>query len=83
MQIAPKNEFTTYVVKDRFIDKEKIDEILSQSELLSLAELTAVFICSFSDKISLVYADGIFDIFFSSTKSNRTNSSWASKEFEE
>ena len=83
MQIAPKNEFTTYVVKDRFIDKEKIDEILSQSELLSLAELTAVFICSFSDKISLVYADGIFDIFFSSTKSNRTNSSWDSKEFEE
>lgn len=79
----PKNEFTTYVVKDRFIDKKHIKEILDQSNLLSNHEFISVLISSLSEKISIVYAGGIFNMFFSSTQSNRINLTWDSNVFDE
>ncbi|NHB58836.1 teicoplanin resistance protein VanZ [Acinetobacter sp. 194] len=82
LEEKPKNEFTINVVKHRYIDKDHINEILDQSDLLSSHELISVFICKILEKVSIVYAGGILDSFFSSTNSNRTNLEWSSEVFD-
>jgi hypothetical protein len=86
IQNEPKSIATTNVVKEQYIDKEKIKEILKQSHLLSQHDLVAVVLCDFSEKVSKIYAIGGLLMYFSSTKSNRKGMSWSGmvfKKFEE
>lgn len=86
IQEEPKSIATTDVVKNQFIDKSKIDEILKQSHLLSQHDLVAIVLCNFSEKISKIYAIGGLLMYFTSTKSKREKMEWSGmifKEFEE
>jgi len=67
----PKNIFATNVVKDQFINKEKINEILVQKHLLGQHDLVAVILCGFSEKVAKIHCIGGMHMYFSSTKSKR------------
>lgn len=47
-----------YLVKDQYINRKKIDEILRQKHLLSETDIIAVLLAKFSDKISKIYCNG-------------------------
>ncbi|GGA69513.1 teicoplanin resistance protein VanZ [Ornithinibacillus halotolerans] len=62
----------------QFIDKSKIDEILSQVHLLSDVDIYAVTISNFSDKVATIYCDEGLTFYFTTTKSNRLKNSFNS-----
>lgn len=70
------------VVKHDFVDKSKIDEIISQKHLLSLHDTVAVAIISFSDKVAKVYCIGGLHWYFTNTKTVRTSQKWGSDDFD-
>lgn len=69
------------VVKHNFIDKSKINEIISQKHLLSLHDNVAVAIISFSDKVAKIYCGG-FHWYFTNTQTVRINQRWGSDDFD-
>ncbi len=81
IQEESKNIYVTNVVKDKYIDKEKIDKILEQKHLLGKHDLVAVILCGFSDKVAKVYCIGGMSMYFSSTKSKRESWSYSSLDF--
>lgn len=68
----------TNLVKHQYIDKEKIDNILSQKHLLSKNDIIAVSIASFSEKIAKIYVDLGLLFYFTSTKSTRKKTGFSS-----
>ena len=70
------------VVKHNYIDKSKIDEIISQKHLLSLYDTVAVAIVSFSDKVAKVYCMGGWHWYFCNTQTVRTSQRWGSDDFD-
>lgn len=81
IQEEAKESYTSDVVKNQFIDKEQIENILKQKHLLTQHDTVAVLLCGFSDKVSKVYCIGGIHVYFSSTNSKRENWSWSSTEF--
>lgn len=81
IQEEAKESYTSDVVKNQFIDKEQIDNILKQKHLLSQHDIVAVVLCGFSKKVSKIYCIGGLHMYFSSTKSIRENWSWSSEDF--
>lgn len=81
IQKEAKEPCTSDVVKNQYIDKEKIDDILKQKHLLSQHDLVAVVLCGFSEKVSKIYGIGGLLMYSSSTKSNREIWSWSSEDF--
>ena len=71
----------TDLVKNDFVDRTKIDEIIKQKHLLNAHELVAFALFSFSKKIAKIYCIGGFHIYFSDTKSTRSRLSWSSEDF--
>ncbi|PYE43291.1 teicoplanin resistance protein VanZ [Paenibacillus barcinonensis] len=59
------------VVKNKFIDIENIEEILSQVHLLSKIDSLAVIVTGFSKKISRIYANNGLSFYLTSNKSVR------------
>jgi hypothetical protein len=70
------------VVKHNYIDKSKIDEIISQKHLLSLHDTVSVAIVSFSDKVAKVYCIGGWHWYFTNTHTIKTSQSWGSFDFD-
>ncbi len=77
-----KNKFVLNVVKNQFIDKENIKEILKQKHLLSRNDLIAVLLCKFSKEIAKVYCISGLHWYFSTTKTKKKRSSYHSRDFE-
>jgi coenzyme F420-reducing hydrogenase delta subunit len=73
----------TSLVKNQYIDREKIDQILTQSHLLSKYDKIAVLISSFSDKITKIYINLGILFYFTNTKSKKISSDFSSKELKE
>lgn len=69
------------VNKYKHIDKEKIDEILNQAQLLTRTDCLAVTLASLSDKTASIYClDGVYH-YTTSTQSHRTDFSFSSLTF--
>lgn len=66
------------LVKDNFVERIKIPEILKQIHLLNLNDRIAVNLFASSEKISKVYSIGGWHWYFCETKSNRKNNNWGS-----
>jgi hypothetical protein len=66
------------IIKHEYIDKSKIDEILSQKHLLGQHDLIALELVIFSEKIVKVYCIGGFKWYFTNNTSNRISSSFHS-----
>ena len=71
----------TDLVKNDFVDRTKIDEIIKQKHLLNVYELVALALFSFSKKIAKIYCIGGFHFYFSDTKSTRSKLGWSSDDF--
>src|SRR6266568_408772 len=69
------------LVKDEYINTDKIEEILSQKHLLSINDLVAVTLVAHTSKIIKVYCIGGLSWYFTNLKSNRKNTSWSSSDF--
>jgi len=76
-----KSPCVSHVVKDQFIDLEKLDEILKQKHLLSQHDLIAVLLSSISKNVSKIYCLGGLHMYFTSTNSKRKSWSWSSEDF--
>lgn len=70
------------VVKDDYIDRNKIHEIQTQIHLLSLVDIIAVAIVEVSEKISKIYCYGCWNWYFTNNQSNRLSSNIDSDDFE-
>jgi hypothetical protein len=70
------------VVKNDYVDRTRINEILSQRHLLSDNDLVAVALMSYSNKIAKVYCTGGLDWYFTDIQSKRKKMSWSSKDFD-
>lgn len=69
------------VVKIQYIDRGKINEILSQKHLLNRADLVAVLISSFSPKVTIIYCGELGLIFyFTNIKSVRKRTGFSSED---
>ena len=69
-------------IKNDFIDRTKIDEIVSQKHLLDIQERVAVALIKFSEKIVKVYCMGGFHWYFTNTRSKRIKGGFSSKDFD-
>jgi hypothetical protein len=69
------------VVKNQYIDKNKIDKILEQQHLLSQHDLIAVLLSSLSENIAKVYCFGGLKMYFTNIETKRKKTSWSSKDF--
>lgn len=69
------------VVKDQYIDKTKIREILSQRHLLDEYDLIAVILAGASYKITKVYTLGGLRMYFTNANTIRKKNSWSGLEF--
>jgi hypothetical protein len=69
------------VVKDDYIERAEIDEIISQKHLLSDQDLVAVALILYSDKIAKVYCFGGLHWYFTDIQTKRTKYSWSSHDF--
>ena len=59
------------IVKHQYIDKDKLEEILSQIHLLNKNDILAILVANYSEKVSRVhFYDGLL-FYFTSTKSVR------------
>ncbi|MBZ4190569.1 hypothetical protein [Niabella beijingensis] len=81
LQEEAKEPHTADVVKNQYIDKLQIDNILKQKHLLSMHDLAAVVLARVSEKIAKIYCIGGIHMYFTSTKSKRESWSWSSDDF--
>jgi hypothetical protein len=70
------------VIKNDYVDRTKIDEILSQKHLLSIYDRVAVALISYSEKIAKVYCIGGLHWYFTNIKSKRNKMGWSSSDFD-
>ncbi len=76
-----KKECVTNVVKNQYIDTEKIDEILEQKNLLNDLDLGAILICKLSDKITNIYVIGGLMTYYTNRDTVRTKIRWSTRDF--
>lgn len=69
------------VVKNEYVDRTKVDEILSQMHLLSIHDRVAVAFISYSEKIARVYCIGGLKWYFTDTNSRRKKTGFSSTVF--
>ncbi len=74
---------TTKLVKNQYIDRNKIDKIVSQSHLLSRTDIIAVSISSLSEKVTTIYVDLGLLFYFTNIESVREDSGFSSEDFME
>jgi len=78
-----KSEVVNSVVKDKFVDVTRADEILKQAHLLSEAEYVAVTAMQHIESITKFYSAGGFIMYFSNRNTLRTKHEWSSKVFDD
>ena len=83
MHEEKKSEVVNSIVKDKFVDVTKADEILEQAHLLSEAEHIAVMAMQHINTITKFYSAGGFIMYFSNRNTLRKKNEWNSKEFDE
>lgn len=83
IQQEAKETYTLDVVKNQYIDKTQINNILMQKHLLSLHDIVAVVLAGFSEKVAKIYCIGGFHFYFTNINSNRKAWSWNSKSFDD
>jgi hypothetical protein len=70
------------IVKNQFVDRDKFEEIISQTHLLSLNDRIAVSYFAMSKKISQIHIGSLgLNWYFSNTKSNRVSGGFNSQDF--
>ena len=69
------------LVKDQYIDNNKVEEILSQKHLLSINDLVAITLVAHSSKVVKVYCIGGLSWYFTNHNTNRKKMSWNSLDF--
>lgn len=79
---VPKLPSVVDAVKHHYIDKEKIEEILTQKHLLGRYELGAILLLGTIYSGAVAYADKGFYTYSSTTQSARKKMSWSSDDFE-
>lgn len=77
----PKLPSVVDVVKHQYVDKKKIEEMLTQKHLLNRYELAAVFLLGIIESAAKVYAVGGFFTYSSTTSTVRIKLSWSSDDF--
>jgi len=77
-----KYECVTNIVKDQYIDIDKIDDILNQKHLMSDSDLFAVLLCKTSDKIAKIYTSDSFIPYFTNRNTVRKKMSCDSRDFQ-
>lgn len=70
------------VVKDDYIDRNKIHEIQTQIHLLNIIDIIAVAIVEVTEKISKIYCYGGWSWYFTNTQTKRKSSNINSEDFE-
>lgn len=70
------------IVKDNFVDRAQMTEIVTQAHLLSLNDRIAVALFSSSEKIAKIYCIGGWHWYFSNVPSVKSNLGFNSKDFE-
>ncbi len=70
------------VVKNDYVNKDRIKEIFSQKHLLGDHELVAVALIAHSNKITKVYCFGGLHWYFTDVESKRRETGWSSSDFE-
>ncbi len=76
-----KNVPTFNVMKHRYIDTTKLDEIFSQLHLLSKDDIICVLLVSASEKIVKVYCYNGLEMFFTDRNTNRKDMSWSGLDY--
>nr|WP_307992101.1 teicoplanin resistance protein VanZ [uncultured Niameybacter sp.] len=76
-----KNLATIDVVKNQYINEEKIDHILEQVHLLSEIDFVAVMIVKILPHISKVYVNGNIWWYFTNNKTNKKHYDWSGENF--
>jgi hypothetical protein len=74
--------FVINVVKHGFVDRTKINKIISQKHLLSNYDIVAVALISYSEKIAKVYCIGGLHWYFTNIKTVRKKTAFASADFD-
>lgn len=83
MHEEKKSEVVTSIVKDKYIDVTKADEILEQTHLLSEAEYLGVVAMQNIASVTKFYTIGGFVMYFSNRDTLRTKNEWNSKVFDD
>ena len=78
-----KSDVVNSIVKDKFVDVTRADEILEQAHLLSEAEYVAVLAMQHIESITKFYSAGGFIMYFSNRNTLRTKHEWNSKVFDD
>lgn len=81
IQEEAMNDSVTNLVKHQFVDKENIDKILEQKDLIGQHDFIAVILCNFSIKVIQVHCIGGLHTYFSSAKSKRSSWSFSGSRF--
>lgn len=82
MQEEKQNEAVSWVVKDKFVDVRRADEILEQGHLLSQVELLGVIALQNIESVTKFYTCGGFMMYFSNRDTLRQKHEWDSRQFE-
>jgi hypothetical protein len=69
------------VVKNDYVNKDRIEEIFSQKHLLGDHELVAVALIAHSNKIAKVYCFGGLHWYFTDVETKRRKTGWSSSDF--
>jgi len=81
MENEKQCEAINNIIKDQYVDIDRIDEILEQGYLLGEKELFAVKCCKSSKKITKFYTTGGMMMYFTNRKTKRIKTEWAGKDF--
>lgn len=76
MQNEKKCDYVMDIVRNKYIDKDKINEILLQKHLLRREELIVVVYCSLSEKITKAYTYGGMGMYFTNLLTTRKKMSY-------
>ncbi|MDN3700313.1 hypothetical protein QWY96_04275 [Vibrio artabrorum] len=81
MQEEKQNEAVSCVIKDKFVDVRRADEILNQGHLLPQAALLGVIALENIESVTKFYTCGGFMMYFSNRDSLRQKLEWDSRQF--
>jgi hypothetical protein len=83
IQEEKKTKSVMNVIRNKYVDKRLISEILEQRHLLRKEEIIVVVYCGMSEKIVKAYSHGGLEMYFTNLKTNRTIRTWSGMFFNE
>lgn len=76
-----QNKSVFNVMKHKYIDSKRLDEIFSQLYLLSDSDIVSVLLVGACDKVVKVYCYNGFQMYFTDRNTKRTIMSWSGSDF--